>query len=144
MDKKEIAANWKAFREAGLLWWVNRSLHLFGWSIVLVADEATGEVFSAYPARTKWRGFSEEDERWGYEALGRWMATEGTPLFYEAFHADGEGVTTHTHAAPLCACGNDSWILPADGGWHCEACHASPESEALARLPRVRVAADTR
>jgi hypothetical protein len=59
--------SWREFQDAGLLWWVNRALHLFGWVIVLaVEDDGTIRV---YPARTCWRGFSSEDEGVGFESL---------------------------------------------------------------------------
>jgi hypothetical protein len=41
--------SWAAFRESGLLWWVNRSLHLFGWSIVFEMEK-------------QWRGRDELPE----------------------------------------------------------------------------------
>lgn len=31
-------SNWREFQRAGLLWWVNRGLHLFGWALVFVVD----------------------------------------------------------------------------------------------------------
>lgn len=50
--------SWQEFRATGMLWWVNRALHLFGWAIVVEVDDA-GEVADAYPARVKFRGFGE-------------------------------------------------------------------------------------
>jgi hypothetical protein len=62
--------SWAEFRDAGLLWWVNRGLHLFGWAIVL--DDTTGTV-EVYPARVKWRGFSLETEDEGFQALTAYL-----------------------------------------------------------------------
>ena len=59
---------WEEFRESKLLWWVNRSLHLFGWAIVL-DQETDGRISNAYPARVKFRGFSEESEENGFAGL---------------------------------------------------------------------------
>jgi len=61
-------STWGAFREAGLLWWINRGLHLFGWAIVVDVDE-DGEVTDCYPARCGFRGFSEESETRGFAKL---------------------------------------------------------------------------
>lgn len=64
MDK----ATWKEFREAGLFWWINRSLHLFGWSLVYEADEKNN-ILNVYPARTNWRGFLSSTEEDGFVKL---------------------------------------------------------------------------
>lgn len=54
---------WKDFEKAGLLWFVNRLLHIIGWVIVFVEDDKTGEIQDVYPARTTMLGFElEEDE----------------------------------------------------------------------------------
>lgn len=52
--------SWQEFQETGLLWWINRILHTFGWAIVPECDETSGEVLRAVPARTDVLGFSEE------------------------------------------------------------------------------------
>lgn len=62
-------ASWEEFQYAGLLWWVNRILHLFGWAIVLDIDDATGKVLRAYPARSRFRGFGPENESEGFKQL---------------------------------------------------------------------------
>jgi len=48
------------FRAAGLLWWLNRILHTFGWSIVVGVDEDTDETVHAFPVRTGCLGFPDE------------------------------------------------------------------------------------
>lgn len=59
--------NWEEFREAQLLWWINRILHTFGWAIVVqLSDDAIVEV---YPARVRFRGFQEEYETAGFIGL---------------------------------------------------------------------------
>ena len=59
---------WKEFQKAGLLWWVNRTLHLFGWAIVIDEDKETSQV-KVYPAKCGYRGFKEEDEEQGFTKL---------------------------------------------------------------------------
>lgn len=58
---------WEEFKDSKLLWFVNRSLHIFGWAIVLDMDGDT--VLRAYPARVKFRGFSESVEAEGFVGL---------------------------------------------------------------------------
>jgi hypothetical protein len=54
---------WQEFRDAGMLWWINRILHTFGWSIVVEAGD-DGVALDAFPARTDWLGFPKAtDER---------------------------------------------------------------------------------
>ena len=59
---------WKEFQDSKLLWWVNRSLHLFGWAIV-VNYEDNGDIFEVYPARVSFRGFDEKTEEEGFIKL---------------------------------------------------------------------------
>jgi hypothetical protein len=66
---------WKEFREAKLLWWINRILHTFGWAIVFVEEE-DGSISDVYPARVNFRGFSEESEELGFAGLTKYLKTE--------------------------------------------------------------------
>lgn len=67
--------SWKEFRDSKLLWWINRQLHLFGW--VLVAEvNNKGLITDIYPARTKFRGFREEDETEGFKKLTEYIEKE--------------------------------------------------------------------
>lgn len=80
-QKQLTPATWEEFRAAGLLWWLNRSLHLFGWAIVTNVDSESGKVLKAYPARIRVRGFARKDEEEGFEKLtrhlsGRWGELE--------------------------------------------------------------------
>ena len=59
---------WKEFQDAGLLWWANRDLHLVGWALVAV-QEKDGSISDVYPARCKFRGFSEDVETEGFKKL---------------------------------------------------------------------------
>lgn len=69
MEKK----TWDEFLKTQLLWWINRSLHLFGWVIVVEKDKETGEVIQVYPARTYFRGFNREDEENGFVGLTSYL-----------------------------------------------------------------------
>lgn len=60
--------SWEEFKAAGLLWWVNRGLHLFGWAIV-VEENDDGSIGEVYPARVAWRGFQIVDEVEGFQKL---------------------------------------------------------------------------
>jgi hypothetical protein len=62
--------SWEEFRASGLLWWVNRIIHTFGWAICLEVDEED-KVLGTYPAVVTFRGFTEEDEQEGFEAMKR-------------------------------------------------------------------------
>lgn len=74
MSKKNMIErkSWKEFRESGLLWFVNRTLHLFGWSIVVCVNDDE-EIEEVYPAKVVFRGFSEQDEEKGFRALSEHM-----------------------------------------------------------------------
>lgn len=58
---------WKEFRESGLLWWVNKTLHLFGW--VIAFDNG-----NCFPARSNLRGFTEEAQEKGFKDLTKHIA----------------------------------------------------------------------
>lgn len=62
---------WDEFKNTRLLWWVNRTLHLFGWCIILEMDK--GIVSSVYPARVTFRGFNAETEEKGYLELSEYL-----------------------------------------------------------------------
>ena len=74
---------WKKFQESGLLWWVNRSLCLFGWVIVVEEDESSGDIISVYPKRVKYRGFCEDVEERGFETLTKHLADNSEALVKE-------------------------------------------------------------
>lgn len=65
--------NWDEFRDAKLLWWVNRTLHLFGWAIVFEFGE-NGKICEVYPARIKFRGFDEQAEAEGFTGLTEYLS----------------------------------------------------------------------
>lgn len=66
-DSKVDRISWEEFRESGMLWLVNRSLHLFGLAIVLTVDRnAEDRVVDAFPARVPFLGFGRADEEAGF------------------------------------------------------------------------------
>jgi len=75
--------SWAEFRKAGMLWLVNRTLHMFGWAIVVEVDEATGEERGAYPVRTEWRVFTPDRDELGHTRVSEWMAKAGPALAEE-------------------------------------------------------------
>lgn len=73
---------WDHFRNSGLLWWVNRTLHLLGWAIVLAYEE-DGTFIEAYPARVAYRGFSPQAETTGFRHLTHHLLTNISQLHHE-------------------------------------------------------------
>lgn len=64
--------SWDEFRDAGLLWFVNMILHALGWAICVdIGDD--GHIFSAYPARVKFRGFATEINDEGYKKVAKYL-----------------------------------------------------------------------
>lgn len=74
---------WRTFMDVGLLWFVNRSLHLFGWAIVL-ETQPDGSVVGAYPQRVKYRGFDRETEEARFADLTAYLASVAPELEKEA------------------------------------------------------------
>ncbi len=100
-----VPKKWEEFRDAGLLWWVNRALHLFGWSIVITIEEKTGTVLSAYPAMVSHRGFNREAEENGFVRLTEHLAKNSTYLLndvHDAVQSAACGIGNH---AADCDCG---------------------------------------
>lgn len=74
---------WEEFRECGFLWWINMILHTFGWSIVADVDDK-GNIKDVYPARVKFRGFSEEFNTEGYIKLSKYMNDNAAEILKES------------------------------------------------------------
>ena len=74
---------WDEFQDAGLVWWINRILHMFGWAIVLSVDG--DKVVEAYPARCKYRGFPSDIEEDGFEKLTTHLAENVNQLKFDVF-----------------------------------------------------------
>lgn len=77
---EEERENWLAFRSNGILWFVNRTIHLFGWEIYY---EFESNEYSLEPelqrvgvCRTQHRGFSRESEEAGFSKLTNYLSLE--------------------------------------------------------------------
>lgn len=84
--KDEIMINkmsWSEFREAGMLWWINTILHMFGWAIVYNFDE-NKEISEVYPARVKFRGFGEKETEAGYKQVSSFLQENAAELYKES------------------------------------------------------------
>jgi hypothetical protein len=68
----ETRKTWQEFQDTGLLWWINRILHLFGWAVVLVV-EADSTISDVYPARVPYRGFDEQTEKEKFKVLSAYL-----------------------------------------------------------------------
>lgn len=66
---------WDEFREAGLLWWVNRILHIFGW-VICCREDDEGHAVEVYPAHCHFRGFSQDVETRGYLRLTKHIVAD--------------------------------------------------------------------
>lgn len=75
---------WEEFRETGLLWWINMILHTFGWVIVFEYENQSGELVRVFPARTKFRGFSEKHNVEGYIKVSEYLKDNISELAEEA------------------------------------------------------------
>lgn len=79
MSKKMVfKKTWGQFRNTGLLFFINQTLHVFGWAIVVSyksydRKSDTGVIEEVYPARVKFRGFSKEAIDRGYKKVTKYM-----------------------------------------------------------------------
>lgn len=87
MDKEDgnmtERKTWEEFRKHGFVWMVNSMLHLFGWAICVDYDD-DGKITEVYPARVKFRGFSEEINTYGYQRVSKYMKENADELLKEA------------------------------------------------------------
>jgi len=86
MSEKKLVnkKSWKEFRETGLLWWINTTLHMFGWAIVFEIEDETGDVIQVYPARVRYRGFNEENNTLGYQKVTQYLNDNINELLEES------------------------------------------------------------
>ena len=66
------AKTWEEFIDTGLLLYLNQLLHLFGW--VIVYNKYDDGSISVYPARTKYRGFSNESVTNSYSKITKYLS----------------------------------------------------------------------
>lgn len=75
--------SWDELRNNGLLWFINMILHTFGWVICVELDDDK-KVIDAYPARTKFRGFSEKNNDDGYKSVAKYLKDNADSIFEDA------------------------------------------------------------
>lgn len=75
--------SWEDFRNTGLLLYINQILHVFGWAIVFEIDEEKGFT-RVYPARVKFRGFSNESVSKSYSKISKFMHENSEELLKES------------------------------------------------------------
>lgn len=78
-----VRKSWSEFRATGLIWFINRTLHLFGWAIVFEMNDKN-EVVGVYPVRTVYRGFSQADEEEGFIKVSTYLKNNIEQLEKEA------------------------------------------------------------
>jgi hypothetical protein len=76
--------SWEEFRETGLLLFLNSILHAFGWAIVIETDKESKQVTGCYPARVKFRGFSESVTSDAHKKIGNYLKENAEELAKEA------------------------------------------------------------
>lgn len=74
--------SWNEFRQTGLLTLLNTFLHIFGWAIVIQTNDDGTEV--VYPARTVFRGFSEQSQSVAYNRISKYMQSNADILVKES------------------------------------------------------------
>jgi hypothetical protein len=87
VNDQTVTKTWTEFADSGLLWWVNRSLHLFGWTLIVKTDAAGNEI-GATPARCLYRGFSEAKEDEGFLKLTRHLRRSAAGLLRDLESGD--------------------------------------------------------
>lgn len=73
---------WDEFRQTWLFMFINSILHAFGWALVVEVEGDT--VKSCYPARVKFRGFSEADTAEAHKKIGNYIKENAEKLAEEA------------------------------------------------------------
>jgi len=72
---------WEEFRETGLLLIINQILHIFGWAIVFEFKDK--RIIRVYPARVRFRGFSEKSITKSYLKISEYMNNNSEELLKE-------------------------------------------------------------
>jgi hypothetical protein len=76
--------SWNEFASAGMLWFINRLLHVLGWVIVFQYDVDGKTILDVYPARCRFRGFDEKTETEGFIKVSDFMKDNAEALAKEA------------------------------------------------------------
>jgi hypothetical protein len=75
---------WEEFRSTGLLLIINQILHIFGWAICFQFDEQDKTKLEVFPARVKFRGFSEKVVSSAYIKISEYLKENSEILLNEA------------------------------------------------------------
>ena len=81
--------SWEEFRTSGMLWWINRILHTFGWAILLELDSEE-KCVRCYPARVRYRGFSSGNEDIGFNRVTEYLRANINTLMEDTKLEDAE------------------------------------------------------
>jgi hypothetical protein len=77
--------SWEEFRNTGLFLLVNQFLQIFGWSLVVsVSPDNEDVIESVFPARTKYRGFSDESVDRAHKRISTYMVENAEELKKES------------------------------------------------------------
>jgi len=82
MNENMTRKTWEEFRESGLLWWANKTLHMFGWALVFEYDDF--DRLTVRPCRVKYRGFGEKADTIGYRKVSEYLKENIDELVDEA------------------------------------------------------------
>lgn len=82
-DNYKIEKQYEAFRNTGLLWFINSILHVFGWALHIEFDDDEDNIINMYPQRRGFRGFSEDINSNGYEKIAKYLKDNSSDLFEE-------------------------------------------------------------
>ncbi|WP_244241905.1 hypothetical protein [Leptospira kanakyensis] len=85
MSEKIDPKTWDEFIDTGLFLFLNSFLHIFGWAIVVEYEGGVKNrsVRNAYPARTKYRGFSENKVEEAYKRTAEYLNQNSSKLLDE-------------------------------------------------------------
>lgn len=81
-----IEKSWNDFQKTGLFWLLNTFLHVFGWC--LIYEREAGDIKRVYPARTKFRGFSENCQDAGHRMVAQYLAANAEELKKETEYTE--------------------------------------------------------
>lgn len=89
-NKKESLEKrtWNDFRNAGMVWFINRILHVFGWAIVYELRHGSEDILDVYPCRCRFRGFHKEDEERGFREVTNFVKKNIRDLVEDLDHGD--------------------------------------------------------
>jgi hypothetical protein len=74
-----VEKTWDEFHNTGLLFLVNSVLHVFGWAIAIARNDQ-GEAVKIFPARTVFRGFSDNVVTQSHIKLADYIKSNGAEI----------------------------------------------------------------